>query len=119
MNLQSMLKLVQKNKEYLMAAVAVAVVAYLFRKELMQLLAKGEDVVEDAVEDVGDLVSSAVSGVSGVVGDVGAAVKSVVPKVSLCGGKKMPEKKEAPKEAPKAAKVVTGFDGSWSAASAL
>tara|TARA_B110000285_G_scaffold75883_1_gene87377 strand:+ start:5880 stop:6206 length:327 start_codon:yes stop_codon:yes gene_type:complete len=105
--LTSMLKLVEKNKEMLMTVVAAVVVMYLFQEELMSLLVKGEDVVEDAV----GLVGSAVNGVGGV-------VKNVLPKVPSCSGKKMSEKKT---EVPSKAKVagVSGFDGSWGSASAL
>ena len=127
--MKDMMKLMQKNKEYLLVAL-VAVLVLVFRAELMNLLRKGEDVVEDTVSAVSSTVGSAVGAAGSAVGsavdaagsavcEVGSAVSSVVPKVSLCNGQKMPEKKEAPKEADSEDKDVTGFDGTWGDASAL
>ena len=55
------------------------------------------------------------SKVEEVVTTVKAAVETAVPKVSLCKGKDLPEKKAAPAKK----EGVSGFDGSWDNASPL
>ena len=107
-NSMKLMKSLLENRrvQMLLAAAVVCVVAYHTVPQVKSLLDKGEDKVEEVASSVKSAATSVTS-----------AVSKAVPKVSLCKGKKMPEKKE--KKAASKKDEVTGFDGAWGEASPL